>query len=95
MKFFNMKQQFGKRGSLLPAFSREQYIMGGCILYFLIALALLGYDAAIFYQDVLNRAAGAPPSSAQLRFSERDIDEIIALLDEREKKFNEILLGNQ
>ena len=95
MKFFDIKRLAGGKGRFLPAFSREQYIMGGCVLYFLIALTLLGYDAAIFYQDVLNRAAGAPPFSSQSRFSERDIDEVITLLDEREKKFNEILLKSQ
>ena len=78
-----------------PRFSREDYI-ATCVAAFVVTLVvLLGYDAYIFYQDIIERGAGAPSLPARSKFSESDIDEIIMLLDEREKKFNEILLENQ
>ena len=78
-----------------PRFSREDYI-ATCVAAFVVTLVvLLGYDAYIFYQDIIERAANAPATSPRTKFSESDIDEIIMLLDEREKKFNEILLENQ
>ncbi|GEM_PF-5098200 len=78
-----------------PRFSREDYIATCVAAFVIITVVLLGYDAYIFYQDIIERGAGAPQPPARSKFSESDIDEIIMLLDEREKKFNEILSKNQ
>ena len=88
--------RFGKKTVKgLPKFSREEYILWSAVTFVVAAVALLGYDAYIFYQDIIERAAGLPPATARSKFSERDIDEVIMLLDERKEKFNEILLKNQ
>lgn len=87
---------FGKKARIrLPKFSREKYILWSVALFVCAAVVLLGYDAYIFYQNVIERAQSAPAARASQKFSESDIDEIITLLDEREKKFNEILSGNK
>lgn len=81
-------------GAARSRFSREDYIAASVIAFAIALVALLGYDAYIFYEDIIERSAGAPAVSPRTKFSESDIDEIIILLDEREKKFNEILLKN-
>lgn len=82
-------------GAARPRFSREDYITTSVVAFAVTLVALLGYDAYIFYQDIIERAANAPAAPARQKFSESDIDEIIMLLDERKEKFNEILLKNQ
>ena len=82
-------------GAARPRFSRGDYITTSVVAFIIALVALLGYDAYIFYQDIIERAAGSPAASPRTKFSESDIDEIIMLLNEREKKFNEILSGNQ
>lgn len=81
-------------GAARPRFSREDYITASVVAFIIALVALLGYDAYIFYQDIIERGANTPSATARSKFSESDIDEIITLLDEREKKFNEILLKN-
>lgn len=82
-------------GAARPRFSREDYITASVVAFVIALVALLGYDAYIFYQDIIERGSNAPAASPRTKFSESDIDEIVTLLDEREKKFNEILLENQ
>ncbi len=95
MNIPKLKLHFWKStGAAHPRFSREDYVAGSVVAFVIAAVILLGYDAYIFYQDIIERTAGAPAQTARSKFSEGDIDEIIMLLDEREKKFNEILSGN-
>lgn len=94
MKLFGINLALGKGRGTLPSFSRNEYIAASFGLIILFAIGLVAYDAYLFYQDVLERSIGTAPQTSKLKFSESTIDEVITLLDEREKKFNEILNGN-
>ncbi len=74
----------GRRDFIFLAFLG---IAGACV-------ALLVFDGYLFYTTV-TREPVALPSAAEKRIpvSGRDIDEVIQLLDARDRKFNEILNG--
>ena len=78
----------------MSALTRRDFIFLAFLCIMIACLSLLVFDGYIFYTTV-TREPVAPPSSATRRIpvTRQDIDEIIQILDARDKKFNEILNG--
>lgn len=69
---------------------RDTVILWGIALLLLLFMALLFWDGYIFYAAaVRERVAPTPIPTAM--FSQKEIDDIIVILDDREKKLNELL----
>ena len=93
MKIFGINLNIQKKrvkDSVLR-FSRDDYIYWSVLILCISFLGLTGYDAYMFYQDVFNRSRIPLDVTPPYRFSDKDIDEIITLLDERTDIYNNIL----
>ena len=93
MKIFGINLNIQKKrvkDSVLR-FSRDDYIYWSVLILCISFLGLTGYDAYMFYQDVFNRSRIPLDVTPPYRFSDKDIDEIITLLDERQNAYDDIL----
>lgn len=70
--------------------ARTHRLLVGVLALIVLFMAVLGWDAYLFYRTNVQQwsAAAAPP---ERRFSEKDLDWVIQLLDERAQKFNDTL----
>ena len=95
MKFSVFWSKFlrrSERGKNSPGISEQDVIFSVLLGVILIGLALFSADAYLFYATVMRRDA-PPVASPQVRvpLSGENIDEVIRLIDERARKFQEIL----
>jgi hypothetical protein len=87
---------FGKvrRSGFFDFFSPEKaahYLLG--VLVFL-ALLVVGWDSYLFYANVLRREKGAGPATVEkVTLPEKDIDDVVKILDDRAQRFKDILSG--
>ena len=93
MKLFGLSFRFRKSGSVFSKFSQDSYILGSVLALAILFALFLGYDAYLFYQEVIDRSIGTPPTLLQTKFSEGELDEVIHLMDEWKKKFDDTLSG--
>jgi hypothetical protein len=81
-------------GRLFSPHSPGEYLFWSSILLLAIFCGLLAYDGYLFFSVTNTPNESVDKSKSVVRVAEGSIDEIIMLLDEREKKFNEILHTN-
>lgn len=76
--------------------SREQIVIGVFTTLILLLLGLFLFDAYIYYQTHIVKLLPSLSSSPKVSTtSERDLDQIIKILDERKTKFNIVLSGEK
>jgi len=83
-----------KFSPLFQKIKGDNLIFWGVIFLIVLFIALLMLDGYIFYSSVIGKREIAvisePPASS---LSPKELDEVINLLDERQKKFEKILEG--
>ena len=74
-----------------PQFTRDDAIVWGAVLNILLLLFLASWDAYIFYRSlVLERPEVNTIEPGTLSFSEKDLDEVIRILDTRSSEFEKL-----
>lgn len=84
-------KKIGRSRFNFPAFSREEIAFIATIFSFFSLIAIIVWDGYIFYasaQKKLSSDIGANPARL---VTEKQIQDVIKALDDREKKLNEIL----
>jgi hypothetical protein len=72
--------------------SRQEFLLWGTIAVFVLFFALTAWDGYLFYSVLVKeRVKRADITSSSDIIKVKDIDTVIQLLDERQKKFEEIL----
>lgn len=72
-------------------FSREDFVFWGVVSVFSLTLSLVLLDGYIFFQTLFQEREEVMAVGTFEKISPEYIEEVMRILDEREKKFNEIL----
>lgn len=91
MAFFPYKFRLSGRSLRKLNFSRKDVIFYGVLAVFVLILSLTMWDGFVFYQTLFEERGEVQVVSSFEKISSEDIDEVVRILDEREKKFKEIL----
>lgn len=75
------------------SFSEENTIVWVTSLLIIIFLGTIAFDAQLFYQTVINQKTNTPLTTPASISPDKDLEEVIKILDERETKFKNILSG--
>lgn len=99
MRFLNSLFSSERKGTkqnrfpLLFGALREHGIVAGTYALALLLIGILLFDGLIFYASVIRPREAATGSERKIDLSEQKIADTLNLLDDREKKFNDILAG--
>lgn len=74
----------------MPRLTRERILVWGTIAVFTFAGFLVALDGYLFYAIVLRGEERVSPSVKSDIVTSQEIDAVIEILDERQKKFEEI-----
>ena len=72
---------------------RDDYIYWGVTSMAILLVLLIGWAVYVFATTASGEKAGIVASVRSISLKETDVKEVIELLDEREKKFKEVLSG--
>ncbi len=88
MRFLNLK-----RFSFFLTVLQEHGVVAGTTVLALLLAGILLFDGLIFYARVIRAREATTDSERKINLSEQEIADTLKLLDNREKKFNDILAG--
>jgi len=99
MRFLNSLFRREPKGSKSERFSllfnvlREHGVVIGVTALALFLIGILFFDGLLFYANVIRAREAATGSERKINLSEQGMADTLKLLDNREKKFNDILAG--
>ncbi len=88
--FLQKKKEGG--GPRAPSFTRAHAILAGITTLLAVAAAAAIWDGLLIYRTA-TREAPAPAAPAGQLFSERELDETLTLIREREQRFEALAAG--
>lgn len=89
---FKLSIPFFNRGRYFASTpKRDDVVFGGVVTAFLLFLFLLGFAVYLFYSTVVVRREQLVGVMRGEIIQEKDIDEVVEILDERAQKSEEIL----
>ena len=91
MRFFSFEALREKLAFKVSGARKEDLLSWGVVALGLFFLLIILWDAYLFYGTLAQVRTAEIPIKKIATFSSAEIDEIIELLDERQKKFEEIL----